>query len=176
MLFFLSSCNWFCRILCKSVRTVLILAEEEGLRTGFDGITLDKLHSDSILEGYIEEFMFGILKFIGKNFLLNTGISQSPSHIFCLPSKTICFCFTATIRYLSKRIVQSLSAICPRDISDALFKSNIINAFVALGDNKGDSDILPCSFDFIINLFGRVTLVPSTCSRLDKTYLSHSRQ
>ena len=140
-----------------------------------DGIVLDKLHSDSALEGYMEECMFGILKFIGEICLLNTGMFQSPSHIFRLPPKTICFCFTATIRVLSKRIVQSSSATCPRDISNTLFKSSIIDTFVALDDNKGNSGILPYSFEFIIKLLSKVTLVPSNRSWLDKPYLSHSR-
>ena len=33
---------------------------------GFDVIALDKLHSDSVLEGYIEECMFGILNLLAK--------------------------------------------------------------------------------------------------------------
>ena len=116
------------------------------------------------------------IKFIGKICLLNTGISQSPSHIFRLPSKIICFCFMAIIRFLSRRIVQLSSAIYPRDTSNEIFKSGIIDAFVELDDNKVNSGIMLCSFDVIIELFVRVTLGPSTRSRLNKTYLSHSCQ
>ena len=101
---------------------------------------------------------------------MNTGISQSLSYIFLLPIKTICFCFTVTTQLLSRIIVQLLSAICPRDISNALFKSGITDALIALEDNNGNSGILPSSVDFITKLFGKVILGPLTFSQLNKAF------
>ena len=72
--------------------------------------------------------------------------------------------------------MQLSSAICPRDMSEELLSPGIIDAFFALLERRCDRGISPSSFDFSIELFGNVTLGPSTGVIFFKIRLSSSRQ
>ena len=101
--------------------------------------------------------------------VLRTGISQSPSVGFRIPSKMMSSFLTATSYVLFKNTSQLSSHNCPMDISEALFKLGRIMAVDARSVRHECNGRVPALVEDIFSPFGRRTDEPRLSRMLERT-------